>query len=73
MLLVWLESLVVLINDRVKFLKDFSIPEPVTGGLLFTILFNLMFMLTGMATSFDLVARDFLLLYFLHLPALSDA
>lgn len=53
-----------LINDRVKFLKDFSIPEPVTGGLLFTILFNLTFVLTGVTTTFDMAARDVLLLYF---------
>jgi ESS family glutamate:Na+ symporter len=52
------------INDRVKFLKDFSIPEPVTGGLLFTILFNLAFVATGITTTFDMAARDFLLLYF---------
>jgi ESS family glutamate:Na+ symporter len=29
------------INDVVVFLREFSIPEPVTGGLLFSILFGL--------------------------------
>jgi len=53
-----------LINERIKFLKDFSIPEPVTGGLLFTLLFNLAFVFTGVTTTFDMAARDVLLLYF---------
>jgi len=52
------------INDGVGFLREFSIPEPVTGGLLFSILFGLVFATTGVAVEFDLQARDVLLVYF---------
>ncbi len=52
------------INDAVGFLREFSIPEPVTGGLLFSILFGLVYALSGVAVEFDLEARDILLVYF---------
>ena len=52
------------INDGVAFLREFSIPEPVTGGLLFSILFGLVYALSGVAVEFDLAARDILLVYF---------
>ena len=52
------------LNDSVGFLKEFSIPEPVTGGLLFSILFGLVYAFSGIAVEFDLQARDVLLVYF---------
>jgi ESS family glutamate:Na+ symporter len=52
------------INDAVGFLREFSIPEPVTGGLLFSVLFGLVYAVTGVAVEFDLAARDALLVYF---------
>jgi len=52
------------INDAVGFLREFSIPEPVTGGLLFSILFGLVYAFSGVAVEFDLDARDALLVYF---------
>ena len=52
------------LNDAVGFLREFSIPEPVTGGLLFSILFGLVYATSGVAVEFDLAARDFLLVYF---------
>jgi ESS family glutamate:Na+ symporter len=52
------------INDLVSFLREFSIPEPVTGGLLFSILFGFVYGLLDVAVEFDLAARDFLLVYF---------
>lgn len=52
------------INDAVGFLREFSIPEPVTGGLLFSILFGLVYALFGVAVEFDLHTRDVLLVYF---------
>lgn len=52
------------LNDAIKFLKDYSIPEPVTGGLLFSIIFGLVYAVSGVAVEFDLAARDFLLVYF---------
>ncbi len=52
------------INDGVAFLREYSIPEPVTGGLLVSILFGLVYALSGVAVEFDLAARDILLVYF---------
>jgi len=52
------------LNDAVGFLREFSIPEPVTGGLLFSVLFALVFVASGLSVEFDLKARDFLLVYF---------
>jgi ESS family glutamate:Na+ symporter len=52
------------LNDGVGFLREFSIPEPVTGGLLFSVLFGLIYALTGVAVEFNLDARDILLVYF---------
>jgi len=52
------------VNQMVAFLREFSIPEPVTGGLLFSIFFGIVYAATGVAVEFNLVARDFLLVYF---------
>ncbi len=52
------------INDAFGFLREFSIPEPVTGGLLFSVLFGLVYAVFGVAVEFDLGARDVLLVYF---------
>lgn len=52
------------INAKVRFLQDYNIPEPVTGGLLFSLLFALGYIAFDVAPQFDLVARDALLLYF---------
>jgi len=52
------------LNDAIGFLREFSIPEPVTGGLLFSVLFGVVYATSGVAVEFDLAARDFLLVYF---------
>lgn len=52
------------LNDAIGFLKNFSIPEPVSGGLLFTLLFMLVYIVTGIEVEFNLEARDILLVYF---------
>ena len=52
------------INDSVGFLREFSIPEPVTGGLLFSVITALIYALGDVAINFKLEARDFLLVYF---------
>ncbi len=52
------------LNDVIGFLREFSIPEPVTGGLLFSILFGLIYAVSGVAVEFELAARDVLLVYF---------
>ena len=52
------------LNDAIPFLRNFSIPEPVTGGLLFSILFGIVYAASGVAVEFELTARDVLLVYF---------
>lgn len=52
------------LNATVGFLRNFSIPEPVTGGLLFSILFGTLYAVSGIAVEFELRARDILLVYF---------
>ena len=52
------------VNDGVAFLREFSIPEPVTGGLIVSVLLALVYATTGVATEFALDARDLLLVYF---------
>ena len=52
------------LNSMVGVLREFSIPEPVTGGLLFSILFGLFYLASGHAIEFELRARDILLVYF---------
>ena len=52
------------LNDVFGFLREFSIPEPVTGGLLFSILFALVYFGAGVTVEFNLAARDVLLVYF---------
>jgi ESS family glutamate:Na+ symporter len=52
------------LNDEIGFLREFSIPEPVTGGLLLSVLLGLLYWASGVAVQFDLDARDLLLVYF---------
>ncbi|MCW8348489.1 sodium/glutamate symporter [Vibrio sp. ZSDZ65] len=52
------------LNQVVGFLKEFSIPEPVSGGIVFSVLFALLHMATSIEVNFDLMARDVLLVYF---------
>ncbi|USD38022.1 MULTISPECIES: sodium/glutamate symporter [Ferrimonas] len=52
------------LNASVGFLREFSIPEPVTGGLLVSLLLTLVYLLTAVEIEFTLNARDVLLVYF---------
>ena len=52
------------LTRRVVFLRNFNIPEPVTGGLIVCFLTALLFVLFRVGIGFDLAVRDFLLLYF---------
>ena len=52
------------LNGIIGFLREYSIPEPVTGGLLFSILFAVVHFGTGVTVEFNLAARDALLVYF---------
>ena len=52
------------LNDRIRVLRELSIPEPVTGGLLFSVLFAGLYWGSGISVEFELRARDVLLVYF---------
>ena len=52
------------LNLRFAVLRDFNIPEPVVGGLLFSILFAIIHFSIGISIEFDLKARDIMLVYF---------
>jgi len=52
------------LNSKISFLREFSIPEPVTGGLLFSVLFALVYFITDVGVEFTMTARDVLLVYF---------
>ena len=60
--------LVLFIGKRLNFelplLKRFSIPEPVSGGLLVAVLISLLHIAGGPELRFSLDSRDFLLVYF---------
>ena len=53
-----------MLNQRLTVLREYSIPEPVTGGLLFSIAIGVVYVLSGVQVDFDLTARDVLLVYF---------
>ena len=52
------------LNRELKALRNFSIPEPVSGGLLVAVLLTLIHVLGGPELNFNLDSRDFLLVYF---------
>ena len=52
------------LNRRFSLLREYNIPEPVTGGLLFATAFLLLYLASGYRISFELTARDILLVYF---------
>ena len=52
------------VNNAVGFLREFSIPEPVTGGLIISVLIALVYLTSSVEIGFELKARDVLLVYF---------
>ena len=52
------------LNSAVNWLREFNIPEPVSSGLLVCLGTLLLYLVTGIELSFDLAARDALLVYF---------
>ncbi len=52
------------LNLHFAVLRDFNIPEPVVGGLIFSILFAIIHFSIGISVEFDLAARDIMLVYF---------
>ena len=52
------------LNQRIPFLRDYNIPEPVTGGILASLFFSLVYWGSGVELNFDLAGRDFMLVIF---------
>lgn len=52
------------LTRRIRILREFNIPEPVTGGLLAAIVIFAIFLTTDLEVTFDLSTRDRLLVYF---------
>jgi ESS family glutamate:Na+ symporter len=52
------------LNQRIQFLREYNIPEPVTGGLLVALLLALVYATVGVEIEFDLADRDMMLVYF---------
>ena len=54
----------VIVTRRVAFLRNYNIPEPVTGGFLAAVALWVFHAATGQAISFEMIARDRLLVIF---------
>ncbi len=52
------------LNQRLRLLREFTIPEPVSGGLLVAVLIALLHVAFGVEINFSLRARDVLLVVF---------
>ncbi len=52
------------IVSRSEILRNYSIPEPVVGGIAFAIVIAIIFYVADVKITFDLFRRDFLLVYF---------
>ncbi|WP_108661915.1 sodium/glutamate symporter [Acuticoccus kandeliae] len=59
------------LTRSVGFLREYNIPEPVSGGFLVAILTLLVFWVSGRQVVFDLAARDALLIYFFTIVGLN--
>jgi ESS family glutamate:Na+ symporter len=60
------------LNDKLALLREYNIPEPVTGGLLASVFFGLIYWLADTEISFDLANRDILLVVFFTTIGLSS-
>ncbi len=52
------------LNQRISFLRNYNIPEPVTGGILASLFFSIIYWGSGVELDFDLAGRDFMLILF---------
>lgn len=53
-----------ILTQRVGFLREYNVPEPVTGGILASLLTLALFLGFGIELAFELEIRDILLVYF---------
>jgi len=61
------------LDKRIKFLPRYNIPEPVSSGLIVSLLVALYYAITGHTISFDLFFRDVLLVVFFTTIGLSSS
>ncbi len=61
-----------LLTGKIKFLRNFNIPEPVTGGLIASVVFGLVYALFDLQFEFALGVRDELLIAFFTTIGLSS-
>jgi len=59
------------VNRRIHWLREYGIPEPVTGGLIASFVLTLLVLATGVQIKFELAARDMLLIVFFTTVGLS--
>ena len=59
------------VNRRIHWLREYGIPEPVTGGLIASFTLTLLVLATGAQIKFELAARDTLLIVFFTTVGLS--
>ena len=59
------------VNRRIPWLREYGIPEPVTGGLIASALISALILVAGLDIQFDLSARDTLLIVFFTTVGLS--
>jgi ESS family glutamate:Na+ symporter len=59
------------LNDKLRVLREYNIPEPVSGGLVASLLVWLVYWLLELEFSFDLANRDMLLVVFFTTVGLS--
>ncbi len=59
------------VNRRIPWLREYGIPEPVTGGLIASALISALILAAGLDIRFDLSARDMLLIVFFTTVGLS--
>lgn len=60
------------LNLRFLILRNLNIPEPVVGGLLFSIIFAIIYFSFGITVEFNLTSRDIMLVYFFTTIGLSS-
>ena len=60
------------LNDKIRFFRDYNIPEPVTGGLLASLLVGLLYWLADVEINFHMGNRDMLLVVFFTTIGLSS-
>ncbi len=60
------------LTGKLSFLREYNIPEPVSGGLIASILFGLLYAVFQLEFEFDLEVRDDLLIVFFTIIGLSS-